>query len=83
MAEVEGTKFGSTKWFLAWGERLANAGMEALTNTLTAKKTASAPQSDTAKSAGGFSALAGLKWLPYALAGAAVLVLALVFRKKG
>jgi len=26
--------------------------------------------------------LAGLKWLPYAIAGAAVLVLLLVFRKK-
>jgi len=82
MAEVTGAKFGSGDWFKAWGERLANAGLEMLTNTLTAKKTAAAPQSDTAKSAGALSALTGLKWLPYALAGAVVLVLVLVFRKK-
>jgi len=81
MAEVT-AKAGSLDWFKAWGERLANAGMEYLTNTLTTKKTAAAPQTDTAKSAGGFSALTGIKWLPYALAGAAVLVLLLVFRKK-
>lgn len=84
MAEVEGTKFGSAKWFLAWGERLANAGLGVLTNTITAGKTAAAPPSDTAKSSGGFAkSLAGLPaWLAYAAVGAAVLILVLVFRKK-
>jgi hypothetical protein len=83
MAEVTGAKFGSGDWFKAWGERLANAGLEVLTNTLTAKKTAAAPQSDTVKGDGVVKAITGLPaWLAYGLAGVAVLVLVLVLRKK-
>jgi len=83
MADVTTLKFGSGAWFLAWGERLANAGMTALTNTVTAKVTAAAPASSQSNSAGGFSALlGGLTWLPYAIVGAIVLIFVMVLRKK-
>ena len=82
MAE-ETAKFGSLAWFGAWAERLANAGLTAVTNTLTTAKTAVAPKSAATNSPGGVvGILAGLTWLPYALAGFAVLILVLVFRKK-
>lgn len=77
MADV---KLGSKEWFSGLADQLANAGMTFLTNTLTSKKTASAPASSTTASAGGF--MAGLKWLPYAIVGAIVLIFVLVLRKK-
>lgn len=72
---------GSKEWFKGLADSLFNAGLTVLTNKLTAKKTAEAPTSSTSSSAGGFS-LSGLKWLPYAIAGAVVLIFVLVLRKK-
>jgi hypothetical protein len=75
----ETVKLGSKEWFKGLADQLVNAGMVALTNSLTARKTASGSQTDQNKSVqtAGFS----LSWLPYAVAGAFVLVLVLVFRK--
>lgn len=83
MAIAEEAKFGSSAWFLSWGERLLNAGLTKVTNVLTSKTTAAAPSSDSVRSSGSFAGvLAGMTWLPYALAGVAVLILVLVFSKK-
>lgn len=73
------SKFGSLEWFKGWGERLANAGMEYLTNTLTAKKVSAGKPTVTPGSVVG----SVVTWLPYALIGAAALVLVLVLKKRG
>ncbi|MCJ7485275.1 MAG: hypothetical protein MUQ25_03785 [Candidatus Aminicenantes bacterium] len=77
MAE-ETAKFGSLSWFKGWGERLANAGLEAVTNVITAKKVSSGSPTVTP----GSVAAKALTWLPYALIGAAALVLVLVMKKR-
>ncbi|MBE3120031.1 MAG: hypothetical protein IMZ50_14910 [Candidatus Atribacteria bacterium] len=70
--------FGSAAWFKAWGERLANAGLEAVTNVITAKKVSTGSPTVTT----GSVAAKAISWLPYALIGAAVLIMVLVLRKK-
>jgi len=77
MADV---KLGSKEWFGGLADKLANAGMTFLTNTLTAKKTATAPDSSASSSVGGFSSV--LKWIPYVVIGAIVLIFVLVISKK-
>jgi hypothetical protein len=75
------SRLGSKEWFADLANGLANAGLLAVTNALTPRRTAAATQTDPAKSSGGFS-LSGLKWLPYAIAGVIVLIFVLVIRKK-
>ncbi len=77
MADV---KLGSKEWFGGLAGQLANAGMTFLTNTLTTKKTAAAPASDSASSVGSFSGF--MKIIPYAVIGAIVLIFVLVIRKR-
>lgn len=80
---AESLKLGSSEWFKGLAESLINAGLGAVTNALTPRSTAAAPASSTAKSSGGFSAIfGGMAWLPYLIAGAFVLVIVLVIRKR-
>ena len=79
MADVT-AKLGSKAWFAGLAEGLANAGMTFLTNTLTAKRTAAAPATDSASSAGGFGGI--VKYIPYAIVGVVVLIFVLVIGKK-
>lgn len=72
-------KMGSLEWFKGWGERLINAGMEYLTNTITPKKIAEGTPTVTP----GSMVKSAVSWLPYVLIGAAALVLVLVLKKKG
>lgn len=75
---AETAKFGSLEWFKGWGERLANAGLEAWTNTITAKKVSEGTPTVTP----GSVVKSAVSWLPYVLIGAAALVLILVLKKR-
>jgi len=77
MADV---KLGSKEWFTGLANGLANAGMTFLTNTLTAKRTAAAPASSSSSTVGGFSGI--VKWIPFVVLGAIVLIFILVIRKR-
>jgi hypothetical protein len=71
-------KFGSLEWMKGWGERLVNAGLEYLTNTITPKKVTEGGSNLTP----GSVAKSAISWLPYVLIGGAALVLILVLKKR-
>ncbi len=74
----EAAAFGSKSWFLQWGERLANAGLTAVTNLITGQKVGQGVPTVTP----GSLVKPSFSWLPYAIAGGFVLILVLVLRKK-
>lgn len=79
-ATASEAKFGSTAWFLGWGEALANAGLTAVTNTLAGKTLAKTTA--TAGSGTGTTDSKILGWIPYILLAGAALVLILVIGRR-
>lgn len=77
MAETE-VKFGSGAWFKAWGERLLQGAIDGVTNTLNPRVVSTG----TPTVQPGSVMRQAVSWIPYALIGAAALVLVLVIRKK-
>jgi hypothetical protein len=79
-ATASDAKFGSSAWFLGWGEALANAGLTAITNTIAGKTLENKSAQTGSGTATTDSKILG--WIPYVLLAGAALVLILVIGRR-